>query len=119
MTKPPAILSSATITRLEKVAADNGFDQELPRQGDWLGFASTQAPLRVWLSATGSVLVHAAMSQLNVARALGSYGTNELLPPSLPQGACAALSVGDIPALHRLVRRAFQLSKTLLSPIPT
>ena len=31
----------------------------------------------------------------------------------LPQGASGALSVADIPTLHRLVRRAFQLSKTL------
>ena len=45
-----AHLTPATITRLEKAAVDNGFDQELPRQGDWLGFASTQAPLRLWLS---------------------------------------------------------------------
>jgi hypothetical protein len=34
-------LTPATITRLEKAAVDNGFDQELPRQDDWLGFAST------------------------------------------------------------------------------
>ncbi|MEY4513181.1 MAG: hypothetical protein RLZZ450_5303, partial [Pseudomonadota bacterium] len=42
-------LSPVTLTRLEKAAVDNGFDQELPRDGDWLGFASTQCPLRVWL----------------------------------------------------------------------
>jgi hypothetical protein len=87
-------LTPATITRLEKAAVDNGFDQELPRQGDWLGFASTQA-----------------LSQAHVARALGEYGTTVVSP--LPTGAAAGRSVVDIPALHRLVRRAFQLSRTL------
>ena len=36
-------LSAASRIRLEKAARDNGFDRELPRQGDWLGYASTQA----------------------------------------------------------------------------
>ena len=31
----------------------------------------------------------------------------------VPSGAAGALSVGDMPALHRLLRRAFQLSRTL------
>lgn len=65
-------LPPATLTLLEKTAVDNGFDRDLPRQGDWSGFASTRVPLRVWLGA-----------------------------------------VPDVPALHRLVRRAFQLSRTL------
>jgi putative restriction endonuclease len=104
-------LTPATITRLEKLAFDNGFDLELSRQVSWLGFASTQAPLQVWLSVTVDGLFHAALSQMNVARVLGSYGTS--LPVPLPDGAQAVLSVGDISALHRLVRRAFQLSKTL------
>jgi hypothetical protein len=43
-------LSAATATRLEKTAIDNGFDQELPAPGGWLGFVSTQAPLRIWLN---------------------------------------------------------------------
>jgi hypothetical protein len=60
------------ISRLEKAAVDNGFDQELPRKGGWLGFASTQCPLRVWLSMFGDTVFLAAFSQLNVARALGS-----------------------------------------------
>jgi putative restriction endonuclease len=104
-------LSSVTITRLEKVAVDNGLDQELPRQGDWLGFASTQVPLRLWLTALGDGLFLAAVSQQNVARALSDHGTAFTSP--LPPGAWGARGVVDIPALHRLVRRAFQLSKTL------
>ncbi len=104
-------LSPATITRLEKLAVDNGFDRDLPREGDWLAFASTQAPLRLWLTVFGDAVFLAAFSQLHVARALGEYGTPMVAP--LPPGAAAGRTVVDIPALHRLVRRAFQLSKTL------
>jgi hypothetical protein len=104
-------LTPTTLTRLEKAAVDNGFDQELPRQGDWLGFASTQAPLRLWLTALDDALFLAAVSQWNVAHALSAYGTAITSP--LPPGACGARGVVGIPALHHLVRRAFQLSKTL------
>lgn len=104
-------LTSAMDTRLEKAAVDNGFDQELPRQDEWLGFASTHAPLRLWLSAIehGPVLV--ALSQLDVAKALMDQGEKVTL--QLPGGASAAIAVRDVATLHRLVRRAFQLSKTL------
>jgi hypothetical protein len=104
-------LTSATATRLEKAAVDNGFDQALARHGDWLGFASTQTPLRVWLRAFAEGVFIATFSQQNVARALGPYGTPIKAP--LPKGALGGRTVTDIPALHRLLRRAFQLSKTL------
>lgn len=103
--------SPALVSRLEKAAVDNGFDQELMRTGDWLGFASTQCPLRIWLGSFGEAVFLAALSQQNVARALGQYGTPMAAP--LPSGALGGLTVADIPALHRLLRRAFQLSKTL------
>lgn len=103
--------SSAALTLLEKVAVDNGFDRPLAREGDWLVFVSTQAPLRLWLSALPGAPLVAAFSQLNVAQALGDLGTPVSAP--LPGGAAAARSSPDIPALHRLVRRAFQLSKSL------
>lgn len=104
-------LSPATATRLEKAAIDNGFDQELPAPKGWLSFASTQAPLRIWLTALGYELFLVALSQVHVARALGEHGTPMASP--LPEGATAGRTVTDIPALHRLVRRAFQLSRTL------
>ncbi|MBI5500471.1 MAG: HNH endonuclease [Deltaproteobacteria bacterium] len=100
-----------TVTLLEKAAVDNGFDRELPQQGDWLGFASTQVPLRIWLATLGDTVYIAALSQPHVARALGQYGTPLASP--LPPGAAAGRTVPDVPALHRLVRRAFQLSKIL------
>jgi hypothetical protein len=103
--------AAATITRLEKAAVDNGFDRELPHQGDWLAYASTHAPLRVWLSATAEGQLVAAFSHLNVARALDDHGAPAGVP--LPAGALAARRVADVPTLHRLLRRAFQLSRTL------
>jgi hypothetical protein len=104
-------LSPVILSRLEKAAVDNGFDQELPRDGDWLGFTSTQCPLRIWLGTVADAVFLAALSQQNVARALGENGTPMAAP--LPKGALGGRSVTDIPALHRLLRRAFQLSKTL------
>ncbi len=104
-------ISPVIISRLEKAAVDNGFDQELPSEGDWLGFASTQCPLRIWLGCFGDAVFVATFSRQNVARSLGEYGTPTVAP--LPQGAVGGRTVIDIPALHRLLRRAFQLSKTL------
>lgn len=70
-----------------------GFDQELERECDWLVFASTQCPLCVWLGA------------------FGEHGVPMAAPR--PKGAVAGRTVSDVPALHRLLRRAFQLSTAL------
>ncbi|MCC6747213.1 MAG: HNH endonuclease [Deltaproteobacteria bacterium] len=104
-------LDPATIVRLEKVATDNGFDRVLPREGEFLAFGSNKAPLRLWLSTFGDALYLAALSQAHVAEALGAHGTPLAAP--LPPGAAAGRSVTTIPALHHLVRRAFQLSRSL------
>lgn len=104
-------LSPILISRLEKAATDNGFDQVLEPEGSWLVVASTQCPLRVWLGAFGDAVLVAAFSQQNVARALGDYGTPMAAP--MPMGAAGGRTVPDVPALHRLLRRAFQLSKAL------
>jgi hypothetical protein len=104
-------LSPINLTRLEKVAADNGFDQELAPEGEWLVFASTQCPLRIWLSMFAHTVFVAAFSQASVTRALAEYGTQITSP--LPNGAVAGRTVIDLPSLHRMVRRAFQLSRTL------
>lgn len=104
-------LPPATATRLEKAAVDNGFDQELHAPDGWLGFASTQAPLRIWLTALGEDLFLVTLSQSHVARALQEHGAPMSAP--LPEGATAGRTVANIAALHRLLRRAFQLSRTL------
>jgi hypothetical protein len=98
-------------TRLEKAAADNGFDLVLPPEGDWIGFASSHVPLRVWLTVLGDALFLTALSQPNVARALAELGTPFVSP--FPPGACGARAVTDFASLHRLLRRAFLLSRTL------
>lgn len=104
-------LLSTVRTRLEKAANDNGFDLVLPSGGDWLGFASSHAPLRVWVTALGDALFLAAVSQPNVLRALGEHGAPFSSP--LPSGASGARGVTDYATLHRLLRRAFLLSRTL------
>lgn len=105
-------LSRSVTTRLEKVATDNGFDRELSPEIGWLSFASTQAPLRIWLTAVGENQFWVAFSQSNVARSLGAESDASHAGP-IPPGTHGACRVSDIPALHRLVRRAFQLSKAL------
>lgn len=104
-------IPQATVIRLEKTAVDNGFDLALPREGDWLGFASTRAPLRVWLTAVKDGLFIAALSHQNVTQALIDHGIPVRSP--LPKGAVGARGVIAIPELHLLVRRAFALSRTL------
>jgi len=104
-------LAPLTQTRIEKAATDNGFDRALGPEGDWLVFASTQCRLRVWLGAFGDAVLLAAFSQHNVASALAEYGTPMVAP--MPKGAAGGRTVPDMPALHRLLRRAFQLSKAL------
>ena len=98
-------------TRLEKAAGDNGFDLERAADGDWLSFGASHAPLRVWLTAYGDGLFIAAFSQHNVWRELAGQGAS--FPSPLPAGACGAYGVTDLPALDRLLRRAFLLSRTL------
>lgn len=106
-----ALLSAITVSRLAKAAADNGFDRELANSGGWLAFASTQCPLRIWLGTTSGGAFAVALSQQNVALALGEVGATT--DEALPMGAVEARLVVDIPALHRLLRRAFQLSRSL------
>jgi hypothetical protein len=109
----PASLSLPLATLLDKAARDNGFDLALPHgDGDataWLGYASTQCPLRIWLSAADDGMPCVALSQVNVADALGEAG----VAVAVPAPARAVLKAADLAALHRLVRRAFQLSRTL------
>jgi hypothetical protein len=106
-----AVFSQIIVSRLAKAATDNGFDQEVECEGGWLAFASTLCPLRVWLGASGDAAYLAAFSQPNVARMLAEYGPPMATPA--PVGAVGGYTVPDVPSLHRLLRRAFQLSKAL------
>lgn len=109
---PPTV---ALRTRIEKVATDNGFDLGLTPAGGWLAFASSHISLRIWLSTTSDGQLLCALSQKNVLKHLAEHGTvlADPLASPLPEGACGARSVADFSALHRLLRRAFLLSRTL------
>ena len=105
------MLTAVTITRLEKAAADNGFDLDREHTADWLSFGSSQTSMRIWITTTGDSGFLAATSRGDVLDGLADLGaaSNDLLP----SGAVGALVVRDIAALHRLLRRAFQLSRSL------
>jgi len=105
------MLTPVAITRLEKAATDNGFDLELEHASDWLSFGSSQTSMRIWLTARGESRFLAAMSRSDVLKGLDDLGV--VFTDLLPSGAVGAASVRDIAALHRLLRRAFQLSRTL------
>lgn len=99
------------LTLLEKAATDNSFDLPGARDGSWLPSASSQTSLRIWLHALDRSLHGVALSRREVCAALPDLGTPWTDP--LPPGACAARAVSDVASLHRLIRRAFQLSRAL------
>ena len=65
----------------------------------------------MWLTAVGESLFLVAVSRADVLAALTGLGVAFSSP--LPRGSPGARSVSDIPSLHRLVRRAYQLSRAL------
>ena len=104
-------LPAVTITLLEKAATDNGFDLERDHASDWLAFGSSQTSMHIWLTALEDSRVLAAVSRADVLDGLTALGTPCTdLPAS---NAAGALAVEDIAALHHVLRRAFQLSRTL------
>jgi hypothetical protein len=105
------MLPPATVTRLEKAAIDNGFDRELPRDGDWLSYGSTHAPLQVWLAAPSAGRLLVALSRGDVGRGLSELGSP--VDAGVPRGASVVLDVENISALTQLLRRAYQLARTL------
>jgi putative restriction endonuclease len=105
------MIPSLSLTRLRKVASDNGFDLEHAPVSAWLAFASTQAPLRIWLTVDDNQSPTVALSKTNVAHNLSEFGVRSELPP--PDGALAAIETTGIEQLHLLLRRAFQLSRAL------
>lgn len=104
-------LNPATATRLEKSALDNGFDRGLGEVDGWMAFASTHAPVQVWLSAEPDGRPLVALSRQDVAQGLAELGA--AVPIDVPSGATDVLNVENIPTLGRLLRRAFQLARSL------
>lgn len=104
-------LPVALMTRLEKAAIDNGFDLTTPANGPWLRFASSQTRLRIWLGAQSESSLVLAFSRRSVFEGLDGQGS--VVESHLPEGANGARCATDLVALHRMVRRAFQLSRAL------
>jgi hypothetical protein len=104
-------MKAVPFTRLEKAAVDNGFDLVREPVAGWLPAASSHAPLDMWLTVDGDGHPVAALSRGDVAAALADVGAPATVP--LPAGAAAAREVPDVGTLHRLVRRAYQLARTL------
>ena len=106
------MLAAITITLLEKAATDNGFELELEHASGWLSFGSSQTSMKIWLTALEESRVLAAVSRPDVLDGLAGPGvtSTDML---LPSDAAGALAVDDIDTLHPLLRRAFQLSRTL------
>lgn len=92
------------------MATDNGFDVPLGR-GDWLASGSSQTTLRIWLSSPEESLFFAAVSRADIRDSLAGQAETVVTP--LPNGAAGAFRVYHITDLHHLLRRAFQLSRTL------
>jgi putative restriction endonuclease len=102
---------------LELAATQSGFDVPTAASDGWMGFASTQCPLRVWLSATSDEGLVAALSMRSVGDALAAEAVGTTTAMHLPNGAVVARAVGDRSVLQRLLRRAWQLSRTLPSEL--
>lgn len=99
------------LVRLEKAAVDNGFDLVREPVAEWLPARSSHAPLDVWLTVDPNGHPIAAMSRADVAAALDDVSS--AAPAPLPTGAAAARAAVDVNALHQLLRRAYQLARTL------
>jgi hypothetical protein len=104
-------LPSSARTRLEKAAADNGFDLDHGTLGPWPHFESSPAPAVLWLTVWGGTTLLAALSHPGVLRSLSSVRLAFTHP--LPRGAVGGRSVADFAEMHSLLRRALLLDQTL------
>jgi hypothetical protein len=96
---------------LEKAASDNGFDLILDKSENWLSFASSQTPLKLWLTVQEQSQFVVAFSDSALVDGLTEL-TN-VIQLELPYGATTAFSVNDIKLMYPLLRRGFQLSRSL------
>lgn len=101
----------ADIERLAQAAAEAGFDRPLSPVADWLVYDSSQAPVRLWLTAESPTDLLVALSRSDVDRALEGLGAPSEASP--PTGAVAVRAVASPDELVVLLRRAHQLARTL------
>lgn len=108
-----AALAPGTGTLVEKSANDAGFDVALAPAGAWLAFASTHAPLSIWVSGAKHGGLVLALTSLAVADVLIAEGAVKADVDGLPQVAVAVVRIGGVASLYPLLRRAFALSRSL------
>lgn len=95
---------------LDHAARESGFDLPDGLADGWASYASTQAPLRIWLRAEEDGNATVALSMAAVSDRLAEDNLGVSASCELPVGASAVRRVRDRLALHRLLRRAFQWS---------
>lgn len=103
-----SMLSLTMQSRLEKAAVDNGFDHHLSQTGAWLSFKSSHCNLQIWLTQMDNTLV-LAFARTDIATELADLTTIE----DLPAGASCATVAENFEVLGTLIRRSFQLARTL------
>lgn len=106
---PP--MTPHTKTLLEMAATHGGFDLPPQTDGDWLCVTSSRVPLRAWLTRFHDTVYLAAFSQLSVVRELEGDWARAASPR--PPDAAGVFSANDRDALLRMLRRAYNLSRTL------
>lgn len=105
-------LTTSDVTLLEKAANASNFSIIGPRVERWIVCRSSHTTLQLWLtrvSASGECI--AAFSRRDVHEALQDMG-----PPAsiaLPTGAAGARSAATMEGFYALLRRAYQLSRSL------
>jgi len=101
--------------RLLSALGTNGYHAETPAEGDWIGVDSTFARGRCYVAAGERPDEYlAAISLPEVANALAAEGYATTASLAAPAGTAPTLfNVVGNDALHRLVRRIYQLSLAL------
>jgi hypothetical protein len=99
---------------LRKVAVDAGFDLASDGSG-WIEAASTQAPLRAWLTMDDDDRIALGLSMLNVAQRLleDDRPIGAAPPPAGAPAAPAWLLVETLAQADAVLGRAWALSRTL------
>ena len=100
-------------TRLEKAAQDNGFDLEAIRSDDWLIVKSSRCPITIWLQPSENGDFVLALSDSIIGSSIRQLGQSSTI--SLPSGASSIAVAPDLKALYSMLKRTFQLSRSLPS----
>ncbi len=115
-------LSSLQKNALEYILRTNGFHVECETKPSWVAADATFAPGRCFLAydLENQDRIIAATSLQHVAQALIGEGHQPIAEVKLPNEAVQAFGAENQEQAHKLVRRLFQLSKSLpTAPLDT